>query len=158
LPHIVTTYSPAQTQALAEKLVPFLKPGDVISLTGDLGAGKTCFVQGLAHGLKIKNHVTSPTFNIIKEYAGLLPLYHFDVYRFKSAEQLIELGYEEYFFGEGVSVIEWGDKISKLLPSDYLEIEFRDPGEETRELKILPHGFCWEKTTKRWLSDVSIGI
>jgi len=136
-------------------LAPFLQPGDVISLTGDLGAGKTCFAQGLARGLKIKRQITSPTFNIIKEYSGILPLYHFDLYRFQSPEQLVELGYEEYFFGEGVSVVEWGNKVSQLFPSAYLEIEFTRLGEKTRRLTISGRGRRWQERVRRWLDRAS---
>lgn len=157
--HIVTTRSPSQTKSLAKKLASLLQPGDIISLTGDLGAGKTCFTQGLAQGLNIKSNITSPTFNIIKEYySGSLPLYHFDVYRFQSAAQLIELGYEEYFFGRGVTIIEWGDRILTLFPPDYLEIEFTRLGERVRQLRISAHGVNWQKKIKRWLDGINSRI
>lgn len=119
----LTTNSESETKYLAKSLAPHLRPGDIISLTGDLGAGKTRFVQGLAEGLGIDEAVTSPTFVIIKEYRGRLPLYHFDVYRLAGPAELVPLGCDEYFFGVGVTVIEWGDKITELLPEDRLTVE-----------------------------------
>lgn len=119
------TNSEAETKQVAKHLAPYLQTGDIISLTGDLGAGKTRFVQGLAEGLDVNEAVTSPTFNIIKQYVGRLPLYHFDVYRLSGPAELTPLGYEEYFYGDGVTVIEWGNKIIEALPHDRLTIEIR---------------------------------
>lgn len=150
----ITTTSPRETQKLASRLVPFLSAGDVISLTGDLGAGKTCFTQGLAKALDIKGHITSPTFNLIKEYRGKLPLYHFDIFRLESIREMFELDYEDYFFGEGVTVIEWGDKVAPLLPQEYLEIEFRRLEKENhRRVTIKPHGVKWRKSVKAWITN-----
>ncbi len=150
----VLTKSSRETQELAGKLAPLLRPGDVLSLTGDLGAGKTCFTQGLARGLGIEKKITSPTFNLIKEYKNAFPLYHFDVYRLQSPTELMELGYEEYFYGDGVTVIEWGDKIAPLLPPAYLEIEFRRVLKENlREVRIIPRDGDWNERVGRWLSQ-----
>jgi len=149
---VVKTNSPDETQELAILLSSYLKAGDVISLTGDLGAGKTCFTQGIAKGLEIKERITSPTFNLIKEYKNAIPLYHFDVYRLNSVDELYDLGYEEYFYGEGVAVIEWGDKINSLLPESLLEIEFhRMLDDNIREIKISYRGDCWGKTVREWI-------
>lgn len=137
---------------MARKLASFLKAGDIISLTGDLGAGKTVFVQRLAKGLGIKNRITSPTFNLIKEYKGKIPLYHFDIYRLENLSELINLGYEEYFYGQGITVIEWGDKIRPLLGSEYLEIEFKLKTKmNERIIHISTYGHIWEERVKRWL-------
>jgi tRNA threonylcarbamoyladenosine biosynthesis protein TsaE len=150
----ITTTSPRETQQLASRLVPFLSAGDVIGLTGDLGAGKTCFTQGLARALGIKGRITSPTFNLIKEYRGRLPLYHFDVFRLESIREMFELDYEGYFFGEGVTVIEWGDKVAPLLPREYLEIEFRRLAKENyRKIRIKPHGAGWQERINKWLKE-----
>lgn len=98
-------------------------PGMVIALTGDLGTGKTTLTKAIARGLGIDRTVTSPTFNIVKEYdGGRLPLYHFDVYRIGDPEEMYELGYEEYFYGEGVCVVEWADQIEEIIPEDALKI------------------------------------
>lgn len=150
-----TTNSPNQTQKLALELASFLSAGDILALTGDLGAGKTCFVQGLARGLSVKKKITSPTFNLIKEYPGRLPLYHFDVYRLKSLDELVDLGYEEYFFSRGITVVEWGEKIRPLFGASYLEINFkRKLKENERQIKLIPRGKYWQKKVvklvKKW--------
>ncbi len=105
-----------ETKEIAAELAKTLKAGDVLCMYGDLGAGKTAFVQGLAKGLGIDGHVTSPTFTIVNEYYGRLPMYHFDVYRVADSDEMYEIGYEEYIFGEGVSVIEWPQLIADILP------------------------------------------
>lgn len=154
----IETTTPAETQRLAKALAVLLAEGDVISLTGDLGAGKTCFVKGLAAGLRIDISITSPTFNLIKEYRGRMPLYHFDVFRLNGPEDLFDLGYEDYFYGTGVTVIEWGDKVERLLPPDHLEIEFhRLAGQNDRRLIVQPHGASWERRVKEWLKDAHTG-
>lgn len=150
----IETTTPAETQRLAKALAALLTEGDIISLTGDLGAGKTCFVKGLAAGFGIDISITSPTFNLIKEYRGRMPLYHFDVFRLNGPEDLFDLGYEDYFYGTGVTVIEWGDKVARLLPPDHLEIEFHRLAEENdRRLIIRPHGVSWDRRVKGWLQD-----
>jgi tRNA threonylcarbamoyladenosine biosynthesis protein TsaE len=117
------THSPEETGRLGAAFASLVRPGDIISLNGDLGAGKTRFVQGLAAGLGVSEHVTSPTFAIIKEYiTGRLPLYHFDAYRLENERDLESLGYEDYFFGRGVTAIEWGDRVSGLVPENALKI------------------------------------
>lgn len=107
------------------------RPGQVIALTGDLGAGKTTLTKAIAEGLGIREMITSPTFTIVKEYrSGRLPLFHFDVYRIGDIDEMYELGYEEYFFGEGVCVIEWADLIDELIPEDALRISIAYGGSE----------------------------
>jgi len=137
---------------LARKLAPILTKGDLISLSGDLGAGKTVFAKGLAAGLGIDAPVTSPTFTIIKEYEGKLPLFHFDVYRLASAEELEELGADEYFYGEGVSVVEWGDRVEEILPEERLSIRIlRLVDEDLRRIEVTSHGERWKKQVDKWL-------
>lgn len=150
----LVTHSPEETWELARRLAPLLSEGDVIDLTGDLGAGKTVFTKGLAEGLGVSGPVTSPTFTIIKEYyQGRLPLYHFDVYRLADPDELEELGVDEYFFGEGVSVVEWGDKVEALMPDVHLVVRIiRLLDESVRRLEIIPRGDAWEQKVKAWLS------
>lgn len=119
----VKSESPESTRTLGEQLGRFLRPGNVVALLGNLGAGKTCFTQGIARGLGVSAKVTSPTFVLIKEYQGRLPLYHFDAYRLGSPEELVDLGSEEYFSGPGVCVIEWAERVTAALPEDRLEVE-----------------------------------
>ncbi len=148
----VITHSPDETWELARKLAPLLSSGDVINLSGDLGAGKTVFSKGLAVGLGIEEPVTSPTFTLIKEYMGRLPLYHFDVYRLASPEEMEELGFDEYFYGSGVSVVEWGDKIEELLPDVRLDIRLlRLVDDEFRRIEVTPQGDVWQEKVDRWL-------
>ena len=111
------------TKSIAFDIAGRLKAGDVIALTGDLGTGKTTFTKYLAQGLGIDHNINSPTFNIVKEhYGGRLPLYHFDVYRLGSGEELIDAGAEDYFYGDGVSVVEWADLVMDYLPEDAIVI------------------------------------
>ena len=116
-------HSEQEVEAYGIRLGREARPRQVIALTGDLGAGKTTLTKAIARGLGISETVTSPTFTIVKEYrSGRLPLFHFDVYRFGDVEEMYELGYEEYFFGDGVCVIEWADLIEELIPEDALKI------------------------------------
>ena len=116
---VIDSFCAKDTYELGEKIGQMAKPGMVISLTGDLGVGKTVFTQGFAKGLGIEETVNSPTFTIIQVYdEGRIPLYHFDVYRIGAPEEMYEIGYEDYFFGEGVCLIEWSKLIEELIPSD----------------------------------------
>lgn len=110
------------TQKIANEIADTLKGGEFLAMYGDLGAGKTAFVQGLAKALGITNHVTSPTFTIVNEYYGRLPLYHFDVYRISESDEMYEIGYEEYVNGDGICVVEWAEVIEDLFPDKYYKI------------------------------------
>lgn len=113
----ITSAKPSETLAFARKLAPSLQRGGVIALCGDLGSGKTHFVKGLAEGLGYLGEVTSPTFTLIHEYlGGLMPLYHFDLYRIETEDEAFEIGLEDYLSGDGVCVIEWADKLPGMLP------------------------------------------
>lgn len=128
------TATPEATKELAASLAPFLQPGDVIMLTGDLGAGKTQFVQGVARQLGITDQVVSPTFNILLTYeSDKMPLYHFDLYRLEDAVELEDVGYYDVVDADGVVFIEWGDKFADVMPYGYLEIDFavEDDGQRT---------------------------
>ena len=121
-----------------------LQPGGFLAVDGDLGAGKTLFTQGLAQGLEVVEEISSPTFTIIHEYeSGRLPLYHMDVYRIKHPEEMYDLGYEEYFYGNGITVVEWAQLIAELLPEEYLGIEIAIVP-EGRELRFSPYGAHYE--------------
>lgn len=113
-----------------------LTHGDVVALIGELGAGKTSIAQGIAKGLGVLEHVTSPTFNIINEYEGVFTFYHFDLYRIQGIDELNDLGYEEYFFGDGVCVIEWAEKIKEILPEKTIFIFLIYIDETSRKINI----------------------
>ncbi len=132
------SYSVEDTIAYAKKLAGEVRPGDIICLDGDLGVGKTVFAQGFAQGLGITSPITSPTFTIMNIYeSGRLPLYHYDVYRIEDESEMDELGYEEYFFGQGVTLIEWASQIPDCIPADARHIVIRknpEKGMEYREI------------------------
>lgn len=134
----IETHSELETMQLAEKLALLLKAGDVITLEGDLGAGKTTFTKGLAQGLGIQRTVSSPTFTIVKEYVGELPLYHMDVYRLENSDE--DIGFDEYFQGNGVTVIEWAHFIEEFLPSELMNINITFVDEHTRLLELTSIG------------------
>lgn len=128
--------SSLETQNLGKLLGGLLQPGDVITLNGELGAGKTCMAKGIAIGLGITDHITSPTFTLINEYNGKTPLYHMDVYRLGAPDEFEDLGYEEYFYGQGVTLIEWANLVQDYLPSDRLDIFF-DKIEDKDEYRVV---------------------
>lgn len=127
-----------ETRAVAARLAEGLKPGDIVCLYGELGAGKTAFCQGALRALGVEDQVTSPTFTIIHEYMGRLPVYHFDVYRVHSHDDMFEIGYEEYFFGKGVCFIEWAELIEALLPEGCIRVflSYAENEEEGRVIEI----------------------
>jgi len=129
---LIISHSPEETEAAGRRLAAALRPGDVVALTGDLGAGKTAFTRGLAAGLGCGDAVSSPTFTLIQEYGGgRLPLYHMDLYRLESVEEAIRIGIEEYLEGDGVAVIEWAEKFPDLLPPGTRRLRFRiGPGNQ----------------------------
>ena len=136
---VINSFCAKDTYELGEKIGQVAKPGMVISLTGDLGVGKTVFTQGLAKGLGIEEPVNSPTFTIVQVYEeGRLPLYHFDVYRIGDIEEMDEIGYEDYFYGEGVCLIEWADLIREILPEQMCRVTIE---------KNLEKGFDYRKIT-----------
>jgi tRNA threonylcarbamoyladenosine biosynthesis protein TsaE len=134
----VISHSVEETIKIGERLAKRLKRGDVVALIGSLGAGKTVLAKGIASGLGVKDarYVNSPSFVIIKEYRGRLPLYHFDLYRLDAPSVLDSLGYDEYFYGDGVTVVEWADKIAKLLPKRHIEVRLEITGGNNRKVEI----------------------
>lgn len=137
---VFETFSYEDTYKLGSELAKKAEAGSVICLTGDLGVGKTVFTQGFAKGLGVEDYVDSPTFTIVKEYHdGRMPFYHFDVYRIGDVSEMDELGYEEYFYGDGVCLVEWGLLVEELLPDNcvFIEIEKnRDKGFDYRKITI----------------------
>lgn len=146
----VKTESEQQTMKMAERLALLLKPGDVITLEGDLGAGKTTFTKGLALGLGIKRTVNSPTFTIVKEYEGELPLYHMDVYRLEDSDE--DIGFNEYFHGSGITVVEWATFIKDYLPEELLHVTIRYVDEHTRALTFVPKGDHYQEVVRELLN------
>lgn len=146
---VLQSTSPETTRALGERLGRLLQPGDVVLLSGNLGAGKTALTQGIARGLGVTGPVSSPTFTILKEYEGRIPLYHFDLYRIEDPDELEALGFGDYFYGDGVSVVEWaergeweGGEGSAAWPEDALRIVIaaEGPGPEERVLRLRVAG------------------
>ena len=134
---IVESFSPEDTFALGVRIGEGAEPGQIYMLNGDLGVGKTVFTQGLAAGLQIREPVSSPTFTILQEYdSGRLPLYHFDVYRLGDAEELEEIGCDDYFFGNGVCLVEWAERIREWIPDGAMTVTIE---------KDLEKGFDYRK-------------
>lgn len=134
---VIETRAPEETFALGKKIGRAAKPGQIYTLTGDLGVGKTVFTQGVADGLDITEPISSPTFTIIQVYEeGRLPFYHFDVYRIGDIEEMEEIGYDDYFFGQGICLIEWADLIEEILPEKLIQITIE---------KDLTQGFEYRK-------------
>ena len=136
---IIETNSPQETKELGKKMAERAKPGDVFTLVGDLGVGKTVFTQGTAEGLGIDEPVTSPTFTIVQEYeSGRMPFYHFDVYRIGDPEEMDEIGFDDYIYGDGLCLIEWADLIEEILPEKRVAIRIE---------KDLEKGFDYRRIT-----------
>ncbi len=140
----IITESPDETKKLGEKLSKLVKPGDLFAFYGELGAGKTCLIQGISQGLGVQDYVTSPSFTIINEYKGKIPVYHFDLFRLNSSEEFLDLGYEEYFYGEGLTVIEWAEKIEIFLPNNHLKINIKFSNYYKRTISFFPQGDRFE--------------
>ncbi len=132
----IISHSPEQTSEIGRRLAVELRPGDVLALAGDLGAGKTQFAKGIAAGLGIETDVTSPTFTLIHEYPGRLPLYHIDLYRLESEEEVLGIGIDDYLDGDGVTVVEWADKFARLMPKGVRWVRFRALEGDEREIAL----------------------
>jgi tRNA threonylcarbamoyladenosine biosynthesis protein TsaE len=140
--HDIVTNSENETKQAAARLAVFLKPGDVITLEGNLGAGKTVFAKGIANGLGIKETISSPTFTIIKEYEGEIPFYHMDAYRLENSEE--DIGFDEYFDGDGICAVEWSTFIETFLPENRLNIKIMYVDDRTRSLAFTATGYYYE--------------
>lgn len=137
---IVNSLSVDDTHRLAGRLAHIVQPGDVLALQGDLGAGKTTFTQGFAKALGVQDYVNSPTFTLIKEYSGRLPLYHMDLYRLQREEEAWELGLDEYFHGDGVCVVEWPERLGEDLPEEAIRLIIEHGAASQRRITI--RGLC----------------
>ena len=136
LPMHITSNSEKETEAAGAALARTLKPGDVVALRGGIGAGKTAFVRGLASGLHISGRVTSPTFAIVNEYEGAIPLFHFDMYRLGGPEELFDIGWDDYLQRGGICAVEWSENIERALPSQSVIVSLVRTGDNRREITI----------------------
>lgn len=156
---VLYTSDPEETIQLGQCIGEILRPGSIIGLCGELGTGKTHLIKGLARGLGVdeRYYVTSPSFTIINEYPGRIPLNHLDLYRLENMDQMEELGYEEYFYGEGVTAIEWAEKILPLLPENRLMVEISHFNDNRRMFKITGRGHPYRDIVgeiAHWKADI----
>jgi len=154
--HSLELSSYERTVALGKILGRLAEPGDVITLEGGLGAGKTALTQAIAHGLGVdpRIYVTSPTFGLLHEYHGRIPLYHMDLYRLAGEEEVGSLGFAEYFYGSGLTVIEWPERLGSFIPSERLHIELVISGETSRTANLTGYGNLWQKKVADIISMV----
>jgi tRNA threonylcarbamoyladenosine biosynthesis protein TsaE len=159
----MTTLTAAATRTCGEALAQFVRAGDVVLLSGDLGAGKTQLTKGLGVGLGVTEPVTSPTFNIMLIHQGRIPLYHFDLYRLEHAHQLEDLDYWATLEADGVSVVEWGDRFSEALPADGIDVRITIEGDDVRAIEVIVLGERGRDLAARWLEsctgleDIEVG-
>jgi tRNA threonylcarbamoyladenosine biosynthesis protein TsaE len=149
---LITT-SPEETQCIGHRLGEIAEPGDVFLLVGELGAGKTCLTQGITRGLGIQDYASSPSFVIMRELYGRLPLYHIDLFRLERLEEIGDLGLDDYLYGSGVSVIEWANRGLVLLPEEHLLIEIEFIGDTHRRLRFTVSGGRYERLLTRLKAD-----
>jgi tRNA threonylcarbamoyladenosine biosynthesis protein TsaE len=141
----IISHSPEETQKFGGEIGKLAQPADIFLLIGGLGAGKTCLTQGIAWGLGVKEYAASPSFVVIRELYGRLPLYHIDFYRLDNLEEIAELGLDDYLYGDGVCVVEWAEKGMNLLPPEHLLIEMGYLSDTERSLKLKPSGQRYQK-------------
>lgn len=144
---IVISDSSKETINLGKNIARLLKKGDILCLCGELGSGKTILVKGIASGLGINpRRIISPSFVLIREYKNdKIPFYHFDLFRLKKSKDILNLGYEEYLYGDGITAVEWADRLRSLTPSDYLKIELEIMGRNKRKIKFISFGRRYKK-------------
>ncbi|MFO7294867.1 MAG: tRNA (adenosine(37)-N6)-threonylcarbamoyltransferase complex ATPase subunit type 1 TsaE [Caldicoprobacter sp.] len=130
------THSEQETVELGQKMGKLLNAGDIVLLYGGLGAGKTVLTRGIALGLGARDMVTSPTYTLMHRYEGKVPVYHFDLYRLSGPDEVLDLGYEEFFYGDGVSIVEWPERLEYLCPEEYVRVEIEIAGEGKREITV----------------------
>lgn len=137
---VIETACEEETADAGAELAQALRPGDVLAFHGDLGAGKTAFIRGVARGLGIEARVSSPTFTIVNEYPGRVPLFHFDMYRLASSEELFEIGWEDYLERGGVCCVEWTENVEDAMPEDAVHVRIEKTGEKTRKIVVTGGG------------------
>lgn len=146
----LATSSADETKRLGQALARVLQPGDLVSLTGDLGAGKTTLVQGMARGLGVEEPVMSPTFTLVREYRAAVPIYHVDVYRLDRIQDVLDLGFEEMLDAQSVTFVEWGDAIEAILPESHLQVRLSIPPDgDERRIGLSPRGPAWAQRSRR---------
>ena len=134
--------SPEETMDIGRTMAQKVLSGDILAFSGDLGAGKTCFIQGVCRGLGVPEdiYITSPSFVILNRYKGRLPIYHFDFYRLSCQDEILDLGYEEYFFGHGVCLVEWAERAEGILSEAYLKIRINNLSPTERRIELSAYG------------------
>lgn len=141
----IKTFSAEETMEIGRKLGSLLQGGGLVCLNGDLGTGKTAFTSGVAEALGIEGYITSPTFTLVNEYKGILPMYHFDVYRIADPEEMFEIGFEEYLESNGVVLVEWADLIQEILPEEHIRVDIRKALSEGVTVRIIHLEFKGER-------------
>lgn len=151
MPFAAVTHSAEETAALGRRLGGMLGAGDFVALVGELGSGKTQFVRGVAAGLGVDPAipVTSPTYTLMNEYAGRVPFYHFDLYRLGGGSDLRELGFDDFFYGEGACLVEWAERLQGEIPAERLTVSFFHGGDDQRRLEFAAHGERYEAMVRR---------
>ncbi|MBS3917564.1 MAG: tRNA (adenosine(37)-N6)-threonylcarbamoyltransferase complex ATPase subunit type 1 TsaE [Deltaproteobacteria bacterium] len=149
---VFNSKSPTETIRIGKTIGSSLQAGDVVALMGELGAGKTQFIKGLAQGSGVARsaYVSSPSFTLINEYKGKTPFYHIDLYRLKEEKEAEELGLEEYFLGEGITAVEWADRIPSLLPAEFLRVQIHYTGRQARSIELAAKGERYEQLLKKF--------
>jgi tRNA threonylcarbamoyladenosine biosynthesis protein TsaE len=150
--------SPDETQRFGIHIGELASPGDIYLLTGGLGTGKTCLTQGIAWGLNIKEYAVSPSFVVVRELYGRLPLYHIDLYRLDNIEEIIELGLDDYLYGSGVCVVEWAEKGLTVLPAEHMLIQIGYLSDTERCLQLIPSGEHYRKIASQLKLQKGAGI
>jgi tRNA threonylcarbamoyladenosine biosynthesis protein TsaE len=155
-PMQINSYSVKDTLTIGRMISRYLRKGDIVCLFGKLGSGKTVLTKGISAGLGIKtSQVISPTFVLLREYAGRIPVYHFDLYRLNNPQEILSIGYEEFFYDEGISVIEWADKLGCLLPLEFLKIELKVKKGSSRLLKLNGIGSRYRELSRKIYENIS---
>ncbi len=152
------SHSEEETENLGAILAKHLAPGDILAFEGDLGAGKTCLIRGIAKELGVKNNITSSSFVLMRPLIGKYTIYHFDLYRLSNQEELADLGYEEFMFSDGISLVEWAEKMGELIGKEFLliKIEYDDIEPEKRHVMLMPAGERANTITEKFTSEYEI--